>query len=180
MSVLIERLVRISKSGGLAAAILAAPMAGFANTGIETHPLALSQVAQATPRSAPQRQTQPPQPAPPAASNQEVERQITDLRRRLNITPAQQAQFDALAQAMRQNAEAVSTLAQQEQPSAKPNAVEAVRAAGRFADAEAEGLKRLLPPLQALYENLSDQQKRAADQAFASSPEPEQPQGKRR
>ena len=152
-------------------------MAGFANTGIKTHPLALSQVAQATPRSAPQRQTQPPRPA---ASNQEVERQITDLRRRLNITPAQQAQFDALAQAMRQNAEAVSTLAQQEQPSAKPNAVEAVRAAGRFADAEAEGLKRLLPPLQALYENLSDQQKRAADQAFASSPEPEQPQGKRR
>ncbi len=60
---------------------------------------------------------------------------------------------------MQQNAEAVSTLAQREQQNVKPNAVEAVRAAGRFAEAEAEGLKRLLPPLQAPYESLSDQQK---------------------
>src|SRR6266852_5158117 len=148
MSVLIERLLRIAKSGGLSAAVLAVPMVGFANTGIETHTPARFQVAQATPRSAPERQTKPAQPAPPAAGNQEVERQITDLRRRLNITPAQQAQFDALAQAMRQNADAVSTLAQQAQQNGKPNAVEAVRAAGRFAEAEAEGLKRLLSPLQ--------------------------------
>jgi periplasmic protein CpxP/Spy len=180
MMVPIERLVRIAKSGGLAAAVLAVPTAGFANTSVETRTLARSEVAEATPRSAPQRQTQPPQPAPPAAGDQTVERQITDLRRKLNITPAQQAQFDALAQAMRQNAEAMSTLAQQEPQNAKPNAVEAIRAAGRFAGAEAEGLKQLLPPLQALYESLSDQQKRAADQVFASSPEPEQPQGKRR
>jgi periplasmic protein CpxP/Spy len=180
MSVLIERLVQIAKSGGLAAALLAVPMAGFAGPSTEIHTLAGAQVAQATSRPAPQRQAQPPQPAPPAAGNQEVERQITDLRRKLSITSAQQAQFDALAQAMRQNAEAISTLAQQEQPNGKPNAVEAVRAAGRFAEAEAEGLKRLLPPLQALYESLADQQKRTADQVFASSPEPEQPQGKRR
>jgi len=179
MSVWIDRLTQIAKSRGLAAAVLAVPLAWVANASAETPNLAQSQLAQATPRSPQQRQAQPAQPAtPPVAGNQEIERQITDLRRKLNITPAQQAQFDVLAQVMRQNAEAMSTLAQQQ--NSKPNAVEAVRVAGRFAEAETEGLKRLLPPLQALYEVLSDQQKRTADQVFASSPEPEQPQGKRR
>jgi periplasmic protein CpxP/Spy len=102
------------------------------------------------------------------------------LRRKLNITPGQQPHFDALAQVMRQNAQTIDTLAQQEQQHSKPNAVEAVRSGGRFAEAEAEGLKRLLPPLQALYDGLSDQQKRTADQVFASSTEPEQPKGKGR
>jgi hypothetical protein len=175
MSALIARSIRIAKMAGLTAALLSVPLAGFANTSIETHTQAGFQVAQATPRSAP---AQPP--ASPSAGNQEIERQITDLRRKLNITPAQQPQFDALTQVMRQNAQAIDALAQQEPQNGKPNAVEAVRSGGRFAEAEAEGLKRLLPPLQALYDSLSDQQKRSADQVFASSPEPEQPKGKGR
>jgi periplasmic protein CpxP/Spy len=175
MSALFAQATRIAKMAGLTAALLSVPLAGLANSRIESHTQAGFQVAQATPRSAP---AQPP--APPSAGNQEIERQVTDLRRKLNITPGQQPQFDALAQVMRQNAQAIDTLAQQEQQNSKPNAVEAVRSGGRVADAEAEGLKRLLPPLQALYDSLSDQQKRAADQVFASSPEPEQPKGKGR
>jgi protein CpxP len=175
MSPLIERLVQIATLTVLTATLLAAPLSGFANSSIESDTPEGFQVAQATPRSAP---AQPP--APPSAGNQEIERQITDLRRKLNITPGQQPQFDALAQAMRQNAQAIDALAQQEPQNRKPNAVEAVRSGGRFAEAEAERLKRLLPPLQALYDSLSDQQKHTADQVFASSPEPEQPKGKGR
>lgn len=175
MSALIPRSALIAKTAGLTVALLSVPLGGFANASIDTHTQAGFQVAQATPRSAP---AQPP--APPSAGNQEIERQITDLRRKLNITPGQQPQFDALAQAMRQNAQAMDALAQQEQQNSKPNAVEAVRSGGRFAEAEAEGLKRLLPPLQALYDSLSEQQKRTADQVFASSPEPKQPKGKGR
>jgi protein CpxP len=175
MSALIARSVRFAKMTALTAPLLSVPLAGFANASIDAHTQAGFQVAQATPRSAPAQA-----PAPPSAGNQEIERQITDLRRKLNITSGQQPQFDALAQVMRQNAQAMDALAQQEQKNSKPNAVEAVRAGGRFAETEAEGLKRLLPPLQALYESLSDQQKRAADQVFASTPEPEQPKGTRR
>jgi len=40
----------------------------------------------------------------------------------------------------------MSTLAQQAQQNGKPNAVETILAAGRFAGAEAEGLKRLYRP----------------------------------
>src|SRR5216683_802645 len=128
MPTLIERLMRIAKTGALATAVLSVPMAAFANTGMETHLFGEFQVAQTAPRASSPPQRQPAQPAtPPAAGNQEVERQIADLRRKLNITPAQQAQFDALAQAMRQNADAVSTPAQQAQQNGKPNAVEAVR-----------------------------------------------------
>lgn len=175
MSASIARATRIAKMAGLTAALLSVPLAGFANASIDSYTEAGFQVAQATPRSAP---AQPP--APPSAGNQEIERQITDLRRKLNITPGQQPQFDALAQIMRQNAQALDTLAQQEQQNSKPNAVEAVRSGGRFAEAEAEGLKRLLPPLQALYDSLSEQQKHTADQVFASGAEPEQPKAKGR
>ena len=179
MSRLIEVLRRVAKRAGCAAAVLAVPLAMLASAGSGMPAEAPPQLAQSPPRTgAPQRQAQP---AAPAAGEQEIERQIGDLRRRLAIIPAQQAQFDALAQAMRQNAEAMKTLAPQEQQNQKPNAVDAVRLGQRFAAAEADGLQRLLPPLQALYESLSDQQKRAADQVFASNPEPEpQPAAKRR
>ena len=122
---------------------------------------------------------QPALPTPPSAAGaQDIERQIGDLRRRLNITPAQQGQFDAFAQAMRQNAQDMTALAQQVQQNRNRNAVEDLRVAARFAEAEAEGLKRLVPAFQALYDSLSEQQKRIADQAFVPQAEP--PDSRRR
>lgn len=143
------------------------PVAGSA--GAETH----SQLVQATPKGQPRDSPAQTQAQPPG--NQEVEGQIADLRRRLNITTAQQAQFDALAQVMRQNAQEMDKLAAQ-QPRGKASAVEAVRSAQQVAQEDAAALGRLLPPLEALYGTLSDQQKRTVDQLFASSPEQEQEQ----
>ncbi len=133
------------------------------------------QLAQAPPQRAPSRaQPAPPQAPAQGGADQQLEREIADLHRRLAITPAQQAQFDALAQAMRQNAQEMTALMQQQQQAGKPNAVEEVRTAQRFTQAEAAGLQRLIAPLEALYATLSDQQKRTADQAFAG-PEQQQP-----
>ena len=157
---------RFAPTIALMAAMIVLPIASSAK--VETH----SQFVQAAPKGQPPgtgAQTQAP------GGDQQIEGQIADLRRRLSITPAQQQQFDALAQVMRQNDIEMSKLATQ-QPRSKPNAVEAVRAAQQIAQADAEGLGRMLPKLEALYGTLSDQQKRAADQLFARGPEEEQEQ----
>ncbi len=75
---------------------------------------------------------------------------------------------------MRQNALEMDKLAAQHPQGGKPNAVDAVRAGQQFAQAEAEALGRMLPPLEALYDTLSDQQKHVADRVLASGPEQEQ------
>ena len=112
----------------------------------------------------------PPAAAPGSPGVTEVQRQLADLQRRLNITPAQRPQFDAFAQAMRQNAQEMDALVQRTQPKGHPTAVEQLQISVQMATAEADGLKRLLPPLQALYDTLSDAQKRTADQVFAGPP----------
>lgn len=158
---------RFAASMVLMAALVALPLTAFAGSARNT-----SQVAQAS--NAPQRQAQP---APAAGEgNRQIEAQIADLRRQLKITAAQQQPFDGLAQVMRQNAEEMSKLVAQQPKGGKPTAVDAVRAGQQFAQADAEGLGRLLPKLEALYGTLSEQQKRTADRLFASGPEQEQEQ----
>ena len=134
-----------------------------------------------TSRGAEFRLAQAAQKAPPKAQAQQqapqeqgIERQISELKKRLNITPQQQPQFDAFAQAMRQNAQTMEPL-MQEQQSANRNAVDDLKAAAKFAEAEADALKRLLTPLQALYDALSDQQKKVADQVLVAGAGGDQP-----
>lgn len=182
MSDLVDRLAWAVLVAGVVS-LLAVPPA-LAATIAPSDDGAAFRLAQGTPQQAPrgatpQRQAAPPT-APPGAAGADNDRQIADLRKRLAITPAQQPQFDAFAQAMRQNAQDMNALVQQEQQNPKPNAVEDLRSAAKLAEAEAAGLKRLLPPLQALYDSLSDQQKRTADQVLGNNGPPAEPQGKRR
>jgi periplasmic protein CpxP/Spy len=135
-------------------------------------------VAQGAPKAAaPKAQAQQQQ-----APEQGIERQVAELKKRLNITAQQQPQFDAFAQAMRQNAQTMEPLMQEQQQSPNRNAVEDLKSAAKFAEAEAESLKRLLPPLQALYDSLSDQQKKVADQVLVAGGDqpPPPPQAKKR
>jgi hypothetical protein len=156
-------------------------LSGFAATGAAADTSTQLRLAQASPpagqrQAAPPRQAQQP-PADPA------EAQIADLQKRLKITQAQQPQFDAFAQVVRQNSQEMNALMQQEQQNANRNAVEDLRASAKMTQAEADGLKRLLPALEALYASLSDQQKRTADQFMSNSganqPPPQQPPRKR-
>jgi periplasmic protein CpxP/Spy len=102
-------------------------------------------------------------PAAPQAGGSDTDRQMADLKKQLKITPQQEPQFNAFAEAMRSNDQELDSLARQ-QGAATPNAVEGLKRAQQLAEAQASGLKRLVPPMQALYDSLSDPQKKIADQ----------------
>ena len=111
----------------------------------------------------------------PAGPRDEVEQEITQLRDRLHITPAQQQQFDAFAETLRKNAQELDVLMHEKGQKPSANAVEDMRFYLQFTEAQAEGLKRLLPVFQALYDSLSDPQKRAADSVMGNAAQPGEP-----
>jgi protein CpxP len=113
-------------------------------------------------------------PAPAASgAGPGIDSQISDLRSRLQITPAQQPKFDAVAQIMRQNAQAMEAAMRRTPPR---NAVEDMRVEAEAAAAEAAQLQRMLPAFEALYASLSEEQKHMADQLFAGAPSGGEPQ----
>ena len=105
-----------------------------------------------------------------AAPNQppDVEANIAGLRRRLQITPAQEGAFNAFANVMRENARAEASAPHQPPPNA--SAVDELRAEIHYDEVELAGLKRLLPALEALYSALSPAQRQAADATFRQGP----------
>jgi|SRR5215472_1161136 len=105
-----------------------------------------------------------PNPAPPP----DVEANIAGLRQRLQISPAQEASFNAVANALRTNARAEATAPHQ--PPANASAVDELRAEIQYDEIELAGLKKLLPALEALYATLSPAQRQAADAAFRQGP----------
>jgi len=105
-----------------------------------------------------------PNPAPPP----DVEANIASLRQRLQITPAQEGPFNAVANALRANARAEATAPHQ--PPANASAVDELRAEIQYDEIELAGLKKLLPALEALYASLSPAQRQAADMAFRQGP----------
>jgi protein CpxP len=106
--------------------------------------------------------------APPAQPPQNIEANIAQLHQRLQITPAQEAQFNAVANIMRENARAEASMPQQ--PTASATAIDDLRAYIRYGEVELAGLKKMLPALEGLYATLSPAQKKAADAAFREGP----------
>jgi hypothetical protein len=104
-----------------------------------------------------------PNPPPP-----DVETSIASLHQRLQITPAQEAPFSAVANVLRANARAEATAPHQ--PPANASAVDELRAEIQYDEVELAGLKRLLPALEALYASLSPTQRQAADATFRQGP----------
>src|SRR2546423_13127653 len=109
-------------------------------------------------------------PAAPQAGGSDVDRQIADLKKQLKITPQQEPQFNAFAEVMRSNEQDLDKLMQQGSANRQPNAVEELKQAQQLTETQAAGLKRLVPALQALYDTLSDQQKKVADQVMGGGP----------
>src|SRR5436190_16428428 len=116
-------------------------------------------LAQASGRQAPAQQpragaagNQAQQQPNAAGKGQDVEKHIADLRRQLKITPAQEAQFNAFADVMRSNEKNLETAMQQQQSQGQAgNALDELRSAEKFAEANLEALRRLVPVFQALY-----------------------------
>jgi hypothetical protein len=141
--------VAVGTAAGLLLAASAAPQAALTERGttptLDAHPLVLAQA--------------------PAAPAPNVEANIAELHQRLQIAPAQEPQFNALANVMRQNARMTSNA-----PPANANAVEGLRMAIQYGQQEIDGMRRLLPALQALYASLSPAQRQTADTLFRQGP----------
>jgi hypothetical protein len=106
--------------------------------------------------------------AQPPAQPPNVEANIASLHQRLQITPAQEAQFNALANVMRQNARAEASAPHA--PPANTSAVDSLRAEIQYDEIELAGMKRFLPALEALYATLSPAQKQTANAVFNQGP----------
>jgi periplasmic protein CpxP/Spy len=163
----------IDRSGRLAAialvgALVLLPATVQARDAAESPALRLAQAqskpgAGATPRSgAPQARSS----QQPASRDQAVEQQTGELKKKLQITPQQEAQFDAFAQQMRSNAQAMDSAMRQQAQNPPTTAVDDLKAIERLAETQLDGLKKLVPVFQSLYDTLSDQQKKTADQIF--------------
>ncbi|HWX32354.1 MAG TPA: Spy/CpxP family protein refolding chaperone [Steroidobacteraceae bacterium] len=106
-------------------------------------------------------------PASDSSAMTSVETRIKDLHKQLHITEAQKPQWDALAQVMRTNAQAMVDLQKQRASDAKSeNAVEVIKSYEAVIDAHENGMKKFVPPFEALYNGMSDAQKKTADSLF--------------
>jgi Spy/CpxP family protein refolding chaperone len=102
--------------------------------------------------------------APPS---DRVEARIKELHTKLNITPAQEAQWNNVAQAMRDNAKTMEPLIKARLEKARTmTAIDDLKSYSAIADAHADGLKKFIPAFEPLYAGMSDAQKKSADTLF--------------
>jgi len=96
-----------------------------------------------------------------------TEAQIKQLQGTLNITEAQQGLWNNLTSVMRENAKDMDALTKEKAENAKPmNAVEHMKLHSQITEAHLAQLKKLIPPFEAFYNSMSDQQKNITDIVF--------------
>jgi hypothetical protein len=110
-------------------------------------------------------------PAPATAAKapivDPVEARITDLHAKLKITPAQEDLWNNLATVMRDNAKTMEPLRKARSAKASTmTAVEDFTTYAEIADAHAASIKKFVPVFTALYDSMSDTQKKNADILF--------------
>jgi len=100
-----------------------------------------------------------------------VEQRITNLHAALKITAEQETQWNAVAQAMRENASNMDKLvaATRTTPPQNMTAVEDLKSYEKFAQAHVDGLKNLISSFEKLYAAMPDPQKKVADGVFNTS-----------
>lgn len=117
----------------------------------------------------------PMSPKPPAAAAatsskpETVEQRIKTLHDQLQITAAQEKKWQPVAEAMRENAQAMDKLSAEKQSKyadGKMTAVDDLKTYKDFAQAHVDGLKNLISAFDDLYDSMPDAQKRIADAAF--------------
>jgi protein CpxP len=100
-----------------------------------------------------------------------IEGRIAFLRAELKITPAQSAQFDKVAAVMRDNAKETAQLFEQARAArgagTTPDAVTRMNQRVKFAEARVSGMKKFVEAFTPLYQSLSDEQKKSADELLS-------------
>jgi protein CpxP len=120
-------------------------------------------------------QAAPPQnPAASGATQSKgetVEQRITNLHTALKIEPSEEAKWNGVAQAMRENAAAMDKLIAANRTTAPQGmtAVDDLNTYEKFAQAHVDGLKNLISSFKILYAAMPDAQKKNADEVFRTS-----------
>ncbi|WP_243311976.1 Spy/CpxP family protein refolding chaperone [Fundidesulfovibrio agrisoli] len=124
--------------------------------------------------SAPQTQPQAKSQAKPKGQRggynnpEAVEERIAELRAKLAITPAQEAAWDDLAKVMRDNgAKMRASIDKWREQRASLNAVENLKLHAGMAEEHAQAMRGLIPVFEKLYNMLSPEQKKVADESFS-------------
>jgi outer membrane murein-binding lipoprotein Lpp len=114
--------------------------------------------------------SKPPAAAAATSSKPEtVEQRITMLKSALKITASQEAKWDKVATAMRDNAAAMEKLVKDKQAKAENiTAVDDLKTYQDFTKARLDGLKNLTSAFESLYDSMPADQKKNADQVFNS------------
>jgi uncharacterized protein with von Willebrand factor type A (vWA) domain len=102
---------------------------------------------------------------------EQTEAQIKQLQGALNITEAQEELWNNLTQVMRENAKDMDaltdTLAKERAEGTKTmNAVEHMKFHSQITEAHLDQLNKLIPPFEAFYSSMSDEQKKTTDTIF--------------
>ena len=101
------------------------------------------------------------------AHEDRAELRIKDMHAKLNITPAEEAQWAKVAEVMRDNGKTMDTLTQARVEHAKDmTAVDDLKSYGEIAQAHADGIKEMIPVFADLYASMSEEQQKKADNLF--------------
>ena len=116
----------------------------------------------------------PKTPAAAAATEtkgETVEQRITTLHAALKITSEEDVKWNAVAQAMRENATAMDKLIAETRTTPPQNmtAVDDLKMYQKFSEAHVTGLKNLIASFTTLYDAMPDAQKKNADVVFQTS-----------
>jgi hypothetical protein len=148
-------------------------------------PLAPARAQNLTPDSSAQSAPAAPSPAatPPAAKprpaarrqarvvrrTESIDQRIAMLHAELKITPAEEPDWQAVAQTMRDNAAAMRKIVADKSGQKDMTAVDDLKTYEQFAQAHVDGLQKLVASFQALYDAMPDPQKKVANQVFMHS-----------
>jgi hypothetical protein len=96
-----------------------------------------------------------------------TEAQIKQLQGALNITEPQKELWNNLTQVMRENAKDMDAFTKERAETAKTmNSVERMKFHSQITKAQSDQLEKLIPPFEAFYAGMSDQQKNITDIIF--------------
>jgi protein CpxP len=107
---------------------------------------------------------------PADTRGESVEQRITQLHAELKITANEESRWNAVAQAMRDNAAKMDKLVAEKQrtPPQNMTAIDDLQTYQEFTQQHLDGLKNLTSAFKSLYNSMSDEQKKNADQVFAN------------
>lgn len=96
-----------------------------------------------------------------------IDELIDHLHGILKITPQQEPLWQDVARVMRENAQTLSNIAKaRSEHRQTANAMDDLKSYAQLSDAHASGARRLVSVFQPLYDNMSPEQKQAADAEF--------------